>query len=100
VDNRLASSHASSAAPLLYAERIGWRVTKDIRIAEARIRDLPHAVELRFVIFGEGRDEHLMHSCVVKPGEGAGLLETWSTAVQRDFIAKGWAVQRGPTPRS
>ena len=43
--------------PPVYPERMIWRVIKDTRWAEARIRDVPHGRELRFIFGGAGREK-------------------------------------------
>jgi hypothetical protein len=73
------------AAPLLI-ERTVWRVTKDTRHAEARVRAVPHGHELRILVGAE-----LMWSCVYRSGESAELF-TASTGVLQDFQRLGWSV--------
>ena len=67
-----------------FPERAIWRVEKTSRWAEARIRDLPHGCELRFVVGGEGRDEVLMQSTVYRAGDKA-ALSTMSTRDAPEF---------------
>ncbi len=73
--------------PPVYPEHTVWRVEKDTRWAEARIREVPHGRELRFVIGGVGREEVLMHSNVFRDAQA---LADYSTGMRQTFTAKGW----------
>jgi len=68
-----------------------WRLVKDTRYAEARLRPGPLGVELRFVVGGEGRAEVLYWSCVYRPDESAELAQT-SVGVRQDFVQLGWTL--------
>lgn len=50
-----------SLALPVYPECTVWRVEKDTRWADSRIRDVPHGLGLRFVVGGAGRGDALMH---------------------------------------
>jgi hypothetical protein len=82
-----------------YFERTIWRVTIDTRWTEARIRDVPHGHELRFVIDGEGRSTELMQSVVYRSGE-SDELATMSTGTLQNFIGHGWSLNDATPPRA
>lgn len=67
-----------------------WRVAKDSRWAEARVRHVPHGSELRFVVGGQGRDETLMQSVVYPAGDDPALA-VMSAGTLQNFVGHGWA---------
>lgn len=81
----------TAPAAAVHVDRLVWRVEKDSRWAEARVRSVPHGEELRFVVGGLGRDESLMQSTVYAPGDGASLGEI-SAGTLQNFIGHGWAL--------
>ena len=70
-----------------------WRLVKDTRYAEARLRPGLLGVELRLVVGGEGRAEVLYWSCVYRPDESEELAQA-SASVRQDFLQLGW-IQEG-----
>jgi hypothetical protein len=54
--------------PPIYPEHVVWRVVKDTRWAEARIRQVPYGRELRFVVGGADCEEVLIQSTVYTAG--------------------------------
>ncbi len=78
-----------AAPPAVYPEHTIWRVEKDSRWAEARIRQVPHGRELRFIVGGAGREDTLMHSNVFRDAE---RLADDATGMRQTFEAKGWAL--------
>ena len=68
-----------------------WRLVKDTRYAEARLRPGLLGVELRLVVGGEGRAEVLYWSCVYRPDESEALAQA-SASVREDFIRLGWTL--------
>jgi hypothetical protein len=79
-------AHPQPPAPAL-VERTIWRVQKDRRHAEARVRTVPHGHELRIVVGDE-----LMWSCVYRSGKESAERGTASTGVLQDFQRLGWTV--------
>ena len=69
-----------------------WRLVKDTRYAEARLRPGLLGIELRFVVGGEGRAEVLYWSCVYRSDESAELAQV-SISVRQDFERLGWRLQ-------
>ena len=69
-----------------------WRLVKDTRYAEARLRPGLQGIELRFVVGGEGRAEVLYWSCVYQSDESAELAQA-SLGVRHDFERLGWRLQ-------
>jgi len=69
-----------------------WRLVKDTRYAEARLRPGLLGIELRFVVGGDGRAEVLYWSCVYRPDESAELAQA-SVGVREDFERLGWRLQ-------
>ena len=69
-----------------------WRLVKDTRYAEARLRPGLLGIELRFVVGGEGRAEVLYWSCVYRSDESAELAQA-SVSVRQDFERLGWRLQ-------
>jgi hypothetical protein len=82
-------------APPVYPESIIWRVEKDTRWAEARIRQVPHGHELRFVVGGAGRDETLMQSTVYRDGQ-SDELGGMTRGTLDNFLGHGWIVAQEP----
>ncbi len=72
-----------------FHERVVWRLIKDTRWAEARIRQVPHGYEVRFVVGGDGREETLMHSNVFREGHA---LAAYATGIRQTFEVKGWVL--------
>ena len=72
-------------APVQPPERVMWRLRKDSRIAEARVRELSFGCELRFIADG------ILRSTEVFRGE-RGELSDRATAKRRDFERLGWQV--------
>lgn len=68
-----------------------WRLVKDTRYAEARLRPGLLGIELRLVVGGEGRAEVLYWSCVYRPDESEELAQA-SSAVRQDFMQLGWTL--------
>jgi hypothetical protein len=68
-----------------------WRLVKDTRYAEARLRPGLLGIELRFVVGGDGRAEVLYWSCVYRPDESAELAQA-SKGVREDFERLGWSL--------
>jgi hypothetical protein len=69
-----------------------WRLVKDTRYAEARLRPGLLGIELRFVVGGEGRAEVLYWSSVYRSDESAELAQA-SVSVRQDFERLGWRLQ-------
>jgi hypothetical protein len=69
-----------------------WRLVKDTRYAEARLRPGLLGIELRFVVGGDGRAEVLYWSCVYRPDESSELAQA-SVGVREDFERLGWSLQ-------
>lgn len=72
------------------ADNVLWRVEKDTRWAEGRVRHVPHGSELRFVVGGQGRDETLMLSVVYRAGDDPALA-VMSAGTLQNFVGHGWA---------
>lgn len=66
-----------------------WRVTKDERAAEGRIRLMAHGHELRIVVSHPERGETLMWSCLYR-SEQADELRVASAGTLADFERHGW----------
>jgi hypothetical protein len=62
-------------------ERVLWRLRKGERIAEARIREMPHGQELRINVDGNLRWAQLYRS--------VGVVES-ATERHATFVALGW----------
>lgn len=79
-------------------ERVIWRVTKDVRAAEARIRVMAHAMvlghELRIVLSHPDREDALLWSRLYRAGE-AEDLRVASDGTLRDFERTGWTLEAG-----
>lgn len=73
-------------------ERVIWRVTKDARAAEARVRAMAHGLELRFVVMRPGGLDTLMWSRLYRAGEGDDLRAA-SDGTLRDFERVGWVLE-------
>jgi hypothetical protein len=73
--------------PPNHPEHTIWRVMKDSRWAEGRVRDVPHGRELRIMVGTE-----LVWSCVYRGGAESAELGTASTGVLQDFQRLGWRV--------
>lgn len=87
-----------AAPPPAYPESVVWRVEKDSRWAEARVRVVPHGHELRIVVGGAGRQPELMQSTVHVPRTGSEELAQMSTGTLNNFLGHGWRVAAGTTP--
>ena len=85
--DKVRSAPREAPAPTFH-DRVVWRVVKDTRWTEARIRQVPHGRELRFVVGGAGREDTLMHSNVFREAEA---LAAYATGIRQTFEAKGWA---------
>jgi hypothetical protein len=81
----------AAAATPAYPEHVIWRVEKDTRWAEARVRDVPHGAELRFMVGGQGRDDVLMQSTVYR-GSDDPALHTMSEGTRQNFVGHGWTL--------
>jgi hypothetical protein len=84
--------------PAAYPEAVVWRVEKDTRWAEARVRQVPHGHELRIVAGGAVREPELMQSTVYAPSGGSAELAQMSTGTLNKFLGHGWHVAPGPAP--
>lgn len=80
-----------SPPPPAYPESTVWRVEKDTRWAEARVRQVPHGRELRIVVGGAGRQPELMQSGVYREGE-SNDLGVMSRGTLANFVGHGWRV--------
>jgi hypothetical protein len=83
------------AAPT-FNDQVIWRVTRDTRWAEARIREVPHGRELRFIVGGAGREDTLMHSNVLRDAQAladysTGIRQTGGAAQRLTSTRRGWA---------
>jgi hypothetical protein len=75
-------------------DAVVWRVTKpDGRWAEARLRTMAHARELRFIIGGPDREPELMWSVVPRDNDE---LTAGVTGVRQDFLRLGWQMEAEP----
>ena len=82
--------------PLTDSDLVVWRIRKDTRFAEARIRDLPAGRELRLVLCGDGQDEQLLWSSVYDLTEASALGDA-STGVLQEFQQRGWQLHALPS---
>ena len=78
------------ALPPAPVERTLWRVQKDVRAAEARVRVFPHGDELRIVLRHPAAGESLLWSRLY-PRHEAGDLEIAAAGTKADFVRLGWA---------
>lgn len=83
---------AEPPPPELPTDRVVWRVTKDERWAEARVRVVPHGTELRMVVGGDGREETLMQSTVYRRGQ-SDELGVMSQGTLQNFLGHGWTLE-------
>ena len=73
-------------------ERTVWRVCKDVRAAEGRVRVMAHGHELRIVLIDPRRpEEQLAWSCLYLPHQSE-ELRVASDGTLRDFERLGWTL--------
>lgn len=80
---------AKSRNPKAIPEHRLWRLVKDGKTAEARVRQVPIGLELRF--YARGR---FLWSQVYRDGEGV-QLGAFSETKRGEFIARGWVEDDG-----
>jgi hypothetical protein len=77
-----------------------WRVTKDTRTAEARVRVMAHGRELRVTVADPAKhagEAQLFFSRLFRDGEGEALgIE--STSTLENFVSHGWTLDPDTTP--
>ena len=79
-------------AAVVPVERVLWRVVKDTRAAEARIRLMGHGCELVITVGAE-----LLMTTLYRDGEAAELA-VMSTGIRQTFEGKGWQLQPADEP--
>ena len=72
-------------APVQPLERVLWRLRKESRIAEARVREMPFGFELRFIADG------VLRFSQVFQGDG-GEMSDRALEKRREFERLGWRV--------
>ena len=66
-------------------EHLVWRLEKDSRVAEARVRIYPHGRELRIVV-----NDVLFWSRLFRDHEDSRLLGSEASGCRQDFERRGW----------
>jgi hypothetical protein len=79
-----------------YPEAFAWRVVKDTRWAEGRVRTLPHGREVRFVTGGKGRDEVLGYSLLCRDEQE---LVAHLNGTRQNFERVGWTLVADSPPQ-
>lgn len=78
-------------SPLPAPDATIWRVTRDVRAAEARVRTMPHGAELRIVVLRPGEDAELCWSCLYGAADSE-EFRVASAGALADFQRFGWSL--------